>query len=751
MVIEPRNRSPFNASFDYNDRLSPSQSDNQSNNKMPSTEKLVRFTPDTDKALYEKALRSVDLAVRSYVWYLDTEGRIKHGNQQADFLASLEKSRGKLFSEAVGVPGAGQQWRAELNRIIKSGIAVFGARETVVTKGEARQFSVDKIPTLDRWGAVNGLLLVINDITEEAARESALRESEARYQAFIATTTDALWCYELDPPLDIRLPTEQQVERIAQCARLVECNQHYADLYQADSPEALLGSRMSLTTVSNFLGKLQLFVSAGYQLADKETERYNAQGETESWQIHATGTVENGCLQRIWGSSKNVTDRKRYLDRLQYQATHDDLTELGNRTLLHQEIETAIQGRGHEGPMALLIVDLDRFKEINDTLGHYAGDRLLRLLGPRLAAELESLPGSTVARLGGDEFAVFLPALDDRDQVVNFARCLLTAIRQPFVIEGFHTEISASIGIAFYPEAEDVSTLMRYADVAMYRAKKDMLGVAVYRRELDPHSPKRLALMGELGKAIREGQLVLHYQPKMAIETGSVHGFEALLRWMHPSMGLVPPDEFVPLAETTGMIHSLTHWVLDKSIVQCKSWLDKGIDTRVAVNLSSRSLLDYEIVESIRNYLQEHALPPDRLELEITESAMMVDPPRALKVLQAIHDLGVGLSIDDFGTGYSSLSYLKQLPVQALKIDYSFVLGMLEEEQDKIIVNSIINLAHNLGLEVVAEGVENEETLRALRIMGCDFIQGHHLNRPVPAREAEQWLAALPEPDAVPT
>lgn len=712
---------------------------------MPSTQKLVRFTPDTDKALYEKALRSVDLAVRSYVWYLDTKGRIKHANQQADFLASLDDTRGKHFSEAVGLPGSGQQWRAELNKIIKSGIAVFGARETLVIEGETRHFSVDKIPTLDRWGGVNGLLLVINDITQEAERETALRESEARYQAFIATTTDALWCYELDPPVDTSLTVEQQVEQIAERARLVECNQHYAELYQAENPEALLGSKMSLTTVSNFLGKLQFFVSAGYQLADKETERQNAEGEIESWQINATGTVEDGCLQRIWGSSKNVTDRKRYLDRLHYQATHDALTELGNRTLLHQEIETCIREEVSTGEKALLIVDLDRFKEINDTLGHYAGDRLLRQLGPRLAAEMADLPG-TIARLGGDEFAVFLSSVESREHAMAFARRLLNAIREPFVIEGFHTEISASIGVAFYPEAGDVSTLMRYADVAMYRAKRDMLGVAVYQREQDPHSPKRLALMGELGKAIRENQLVLHYQPKMGIESRQVCGVEALLRWMHPTMGLVPPDEFVPLAESTGMIHSLTNWVLDKSIAQCKAWLDKGLETTVAVNLSSRSLLDYGIVRSIRRFLQEHSLPAERLELEITESAMMEDPPRALKVLQAIHELGVGLLIDDFGTGYSSLSYLKKLPVHALKIDYSFVLSMLEDEQDKIIVNSTINLAHNLGLEVVAEGVENERTLRALQIMGCDFIQGHFLHRPVPAAEVEAWLLRMQEP-----
>src|SRR5690606_10405600 len=459
---------------------------------------------------------------------------------------------------------------------ISTGIAVFGARESVTAGGQLRHYSVDKIPTLDRWGAVNGLLLVVNDISEEAARESALQESEARYRAFIATTTDAIWCYEISPPADVSLPIEEQVNHIAAHARLVECNQYYAELYGARSPEEMLGARMSLTTVSNFLGKLQLFVSAGYQLADTETERQTSSGDTEYWQITAIGTVEDNRLQRIWGTSKNVTDRKLYLERLQYQATHDDLTELPNRTLLHQQIQDAIARRSDSCQMALLIVDLDRFKEINDTLGHYAGDRLLRQLGPRLAAEMAGLSG-IIARLGGDEFAIFLSALDDPAEASHFARRILGAIKQPFLIEGFHTEISASIGIALCPsQATDFSTLMRYADVAMYRAKKDMLGVAVYQPDLDPHSPKRLAMMGELGKAIRENQLLLHFQPKVALGQRRPCGFEALLRWRHPHMGLVPPDDFIPIAESTGMIRPLTAWVLDNSVAQCREWLDAG-------------------------------------------------------------------------------------------------------------------------------------------------------------------------------
>lgn len=390
--------------------------------------------------------------------------------------------------------------------------------------------------------------------------------------------------------------------------------------------------------------------------------------------------------------------------------------------------------------MALMLLDLDRFKEINDTLGHQAGDKLLKQIGPRLEMELAEFP-SLIARLGGDEFAILLSRIRNNQQAVVIGHRVLDAIRHPFEVEGLHTEISVSVGITICPDqADDVSTLMRYADVAMYNAKSERKGVSVYQTDYDPHTPKRLALMSDLGRAIREDQLELFFQPKIHINSREIYGFEALLRWNHPEMGFIPPNEFIPLVEMTELIHPMTLWVLENSIAQAKRWKDQGFQFSIAANLSAQNLLGDFLVERIENLLRKYELPAHMLELEITESTIMVDPERALKVLKNIDALGVTLAIDDFGTGYSSLAYLKQLPVETLKIDGSFVTSMLGDEQDEIIVHSTINLAHNLGLKVVAEGVEDEALLERLQGLGCDQAQGYYIARPQPAADVEEWL-----------
>lgn len=281
---------------------------------------------------------------------------------------------------------------------------------------------------------------------------------------------------------------------------------------------------------------------------------------------------------------------------------------------------------------------------------------------------------------------------------------------------------------------------MRYADVAMYHAKTSLQGVAIYDSEYDPHSAKRLELMGALGRAIRENELLLHFQPKVCLTSDRVYAVEALLRWNHPEIGFVPPNEFIPIAEMSNLIYPMTMWVLEKSIAQARSWLDQGYEIGMAVNLSARNLLDDRIVHDLDRLLQQHKLPGHLLELEITESMIMADPDRAQTALARINALGVGLSIDDFGTGYSSLAYLKRLPVQTLKIDYSFIRNMIGNEQDQIIVNSTIHLAHNLGLKVVAEGVETQAVYDRLRELGCDNAQGYHIARPMPVEQAQNWL-----------
>ncbi|MET0378020.1 MAG: EAL domain-containing protein [Spongiibacteraceae bacterium] len=435
--------------------------------------------------------------------------------------------------------------------------------------------------------------------------------------------------------------------------------------------------------------------------------------------------------------------RAKHLDAIAYQADHDSLTGLFNRSVLHREFQQWSRGNSG-GQAALFLLDLDRFKEINDTLGHHVGDDLLRQIGSRLRLGL-SYREAVVCRLGGDEFAVLLLGQQvDGEQVIAQGRDLLAALRRPFLINGVHLEISASIGIALYPDhGSDSHALLRSADVAMYEAKRSGAGVLCYDTQLDMHSPERLRLIVDLATGIRERELLLHYQPKLNLRSGVVIGCEALVRWQHPRQGLLAPDRFIPLAEMSDTIHALTAHVIDEACRQQQAWRERGVHLAVAVNLSARNLIDARVVEHIERSMRTYGLPPGALELEITETTLMHDPARAVSLLERIAALGVCLSVDDFGTGYSSLAYLRRLPIHALKIDRTFISDMLEKPQDAVIVQSIITLAHNLGLEVVAEGVETAAVLAALVGMGCDQAQGYHLSRPLPAAQLPGWLQAF--------
>lgn len=432
----------------------------------------------------------------------------------------------------------------------------------------------------------------------------------------------------------------------------------------------------------------------------------------------------------------------RHLDDLEYQALHDSLTGLPNRVILHRKFRQFAGESGEARPLAMMLLDLDRFKEINDSMGHHVGDLLLRQISARLEGTL-SEDGGVLCRLGGDEFAVLLPELADPVGARAVAQGLLSALRQPFVVEGMALEVDASLGIAMHPQdGSDSGEMLRSADVAMYEAKRKGIGISFYDRELDQHSPERLVLIAEMNGAIREGQLCLYYQPKMDLAHDQILGFEALVRWNHPRFGLLAPDVFMASAEVGEIVHTLTHQVLDTALRQQREWRQQGFDYSVAVNLSARNLIDDRCLKSLQSLMLHYGTEPGKLELEITETALMQDPEGAARLLDRIAELGVKLSIDDFGTGYSSLAYLRRLPISSLKIDRLFVRDMLSNEQDAIIVRSIIGLAHNLGHKVVAEGVENAATQAMLRGMACDIMQGFHLCRPMPWEELESWLAA---------
>jgi diguanylate cyclase (GGDEF)-like protein len=418
---------------------------------------------------------------------------------------------------------------------------------------------------------------------------------------------------------------------------------------------------------------------------------------------------------------------------LRKQALHDALTDLPNRTLLHRRAERALRG---DELGAILLIDLDRFKEVNDTLGHDYGDALLIEVAERLQGALRR--GDTLARLGGDEFAVLLDRLPDRAAVVELAGRLQDALRRPIALRGVAVELEASIGVALYPEhGTTAGELLQRADVAMYDAKRGRHGVATYTRERDPYNEDRLGLLAELRRAIDEDELVLHYQPKVSVGGGGLTGVEALVRWEHPVRGLLAPDAFVPLAERTGAIADLTRWVVDRALAQCAAWRAQGFDLPVAVNLAAANIVDVTLPAAVGELLQRHGVPAERLECEISEHTVMADPVRASDVLGGLRELGVRLSLDDFGTGHSSLAYLKQLPLDEVKIDRSFVAAMAEDSSDAVIVRSTIDLARNLGLEVVAEGVETAEVMQALADLRCDTAQGYYISRPLPAAELD--------------
>jgi diguanylate cyclase (GGDEF)-like protein len=423
------------------------------------------------------------------------------------------------------------------------------------------------------------------------------------------------------------------------------------------------------------------------------------------------------------------------------QAVTDDLTELPNRRLFQRRLEEAIDHGAAAGVgMAVLIVDLDHFKELNDTLGHHSGDELLRQIGPRLSGLIR--PVDTLARLGGDEFGVVIDAPADESEALAVADRIAAALGRPFQVQDLALRVDASVGIALYPaHADSAGELLRRADVALYQAKETRSGRALYAPDRDKHSRDRLALAAELERAIGNGEIELYFQPKADSRTRQVVGAEALVRWQHPVHGLLLPQDFIPLAETTGLIRALTRLVLDRALAQCDTWRRAGFELSVSVNASVADLLDVDLPLQIAAALDTHNLPAAALVIEVTESSILTDPVRIHGVLTRLEQLGVLLSLDDFGTGFSSLGHLKSLPVDEIKIDRSFVDHMTTNRADSAIVHATIELAHRLGKRVVAEGVEDEPTWKLLMAAGCNQIQGYALSRPLPPAQLEPLLA----------
>ena len=465
----------------------------------------------------------------------------------------------------------------------------------------------------------------------------------------------------------------------------------------------------------------------------------------------------DGKVSRLYGTLQDITERKSAEERMHYLAMYDALTGLPNRQLFHEQLELAVaRAQRANSTMAVMFIDLDRFKRINDTLGHATGDMLLKEVASRLGgcvrasdyvARERSMPamsGGPVARLAGDEFTVTLDALRNPQDAGRVAQRILNEMARPFVLNGEEVVVTSSVGIAIYPQdGEQAGILLKNADAAMYQAKQ--LGKNTYQffaGEMNSAAVERLKMEGELRHALDRNELLLHYQPKVDVQTGRITGVEALMRWQHPERGLVPPGVFIPVAEETGLIVAMGEWVLEEACRQKQQWREAGLPAiDMAINLASPSFRKPDLVERVAATLQQHGVPPAELCLEATESILMRDADVTMATLNRLRDLGVKLSVDDFGTGYSSLSYLRRFPINQLKIDRSFVNEVTENPDDAAIIAAIASLAHTLKLEVVAEGVETAEQMSRLAEQGCRMMQGFFFSRPLPAAQMTRLLS----------
>ncbi len=555
-----------------------------------------------------------------------------------------------------------------------------------------------------------------------------IEQSSNRYRAFIESSHEAIADLIIQPSIYIDESVNEQWEGIKKNAKLKEVNPAFITLF-GFSKEPSTTEFLSIKSLKHLMNYV---LESGYSSEVIEVAHENTNGDIQWLSCTVMTDIEEKRLHRVWIILRDITDSKNHIQHLEHQNRHDNLTGLANRAALRDYLDEKVEQANQFGfKAALMLIDLDRFKEVNDALGHHYGDVLLKKIEPRLR-DVISRKRAFFARLGGDEFAIVVPSVEGADEMNEMAFEIVKKLREPFDLGQLNVEIGCSIGIAFYPDnGKEASTIMRCADVAMYKAKKDTSRVLHYRSEMDESSPRRLALMADMSKGLRNNEFFLVFQPKLNLDSNEIQASEALLRWQHRELGLISPAEFIPLAEMSDVIIGMTHWVVDQALSQIKHWMNDGLYIKTSVNVSTRNLLNDDLPGFMQAKLDEYQVPPHLLEVEITESALMVDPERALNTLRLISDMGVSIAVDDFGTGYSSFIYLRQLPINTLKIDIMFVRNMCVSSQDEIIVNSIINLAHNLSLTVVAEGAEDFATVERLASMQCDMVQGYFVSKPV--------------------
>jgi diguanylate cyclase (GGDEF)-like protein/PAS domain S-box-containing protein len=576
-----------------------------------------------------------------------------------------------------------------------------------------------------------GLLAVMNDVgsqigefVERKRAEVALQESEKRMRSVLDNVSDGL-------------------ATIEQSGIIESANPAVVKLF-GYSEQELMGQQADVLIATTHRSAFVNYLERRLTLDIPVSGAHETMGKRKNGSLFplefVVSSMQIGSRHLFIATLRDISERKAHTDALEYQALHDALTGLPNRSLFGDRLRQALlAARRNQKMFGVLLLDLDRFKDINDALGHDRGDSLLQEVTARLRGVLRAT--DTIARLGGDEFAVLTTDAKHPDDVVSTARKILASLEGPFAIADQMVETGASIGVAMYPvHGDDPSTLLRRADVAMYVAKRSGGGYAVYAPEQEAQTLRRSGLAGELRRSIPQGELVLHYQPQVTLATGAIHSVEALVRWNHPREGLMPPDRFIPMAEDTGIIHPLTAWVLDSALAQLTRWLEDGLDVSVSLNVSPRNIEDHSLEEMVARALGTFKVEPQRLTLEITEGVAMA--AAAAKALHRLNEMGVRLALDDFGTGYSSLLYLMRLPVNEIKIDRSFVSALASDPDSGAIVRSAVGLGHNLGLRVVAEGLQDRAAEAILVEAGCDAAQGFLVGRPCAERETTALLLA---------
>ena len=632
----------------------------------------------------------------------------------------LQRQLRRIGIDASAAPLEASSWRELLERVSRA-----------YEEHDSEAYLLDRSQHLasEEMTALHASLRAEHELLETRVRErtEALRLSEGRLASLLTLSAD--WIWEQDADLKFTYISDS-VETAA-----------------GFSPSVMLGQRRMASEASiapaESIAAYEACVEGRKAFRDFTYAFTRPDGVLRHVRVSGEPVFdEGGNFQGYRGVGRDVTLDMQAEEKVRELARLDSLTGLPNRNMFLGELDRAIaRGRRHDAPFAVYFIDLDRFKTINDTLGHSAGDDLLKAMATRLRHAVRD--NDLVARLGGDEFVVLLEGDAGAADLTTIAQVLLTAIGEPMTIHDHRFLVTGSIGIALFPsDGEDAATLLKHADAAMYLAKeKGKNNVQFYTSELAEMAARHFEMESALQLALARKELLLHFQPKIDIASGRMVSVEALLRWAHPTRGLVPPLDFIPLAEERGLIVPIGRWVIQAACRQIRDWRAQGVHVPpVAVNLSARQFASETLVGDIRTAMIDNGVSPADLEVELTESVLMADPERANEVLQQLHTMGVRISIDDFGTGYSSLSYLKRFPAQTVKIDRSFIRGLPSDADDLAITEAVIAMAHSLGLNVVAEGVETSEQLAALRMLGCDEAQGFLLGRPMPALELASRL-----------